>query len=234
MNKESINNKRLSAVILIFVVMIVTMTACGGGTDAEKSASSSYTSDAVDVPESEIAAKVGNSVITKRMGDKYSIISTYMYGYDPASLNDAAKDALLDQLIDSYVIYEYYKNKGLEPLDAAYEADAAMFVQVAKEQYPDFIKEYGVSDQDLEEFYKSQFMSKTLFTEIESEYSETDMTANAYNYYTSHQDQYVAEDGTGIKNFEEVLQDVYAQLYAQYYEEKLSDIKKTVSVDKRG
>ncbi len=216
--------------MLAFVMIIIT-AACGGGTDAEKSASSSYTAD---VPESEIAAKVGNSTITKGMRDKYAIISTYMYGYDPSSLNDDAKSSLLDQLIDSYAIYEYYKNKGLEPLGADYTANAAMFVQIAKEKYPDFIKEYGISDNDLEEFYKSQFMSQTLFTEIESEYSETDMTANAYNYYTSHMDQYAAEDGSGVKPFEEVLQDVYSQLHDQYYREKLAEIKKSVSVNKRG
>ncbi len=193
-------NKKLHRItgVLIAAGLAFSMTACGGSPD----------------PEAQVAS-VNDTVITQRDVDSFSVLYMYMQGYDPVELTGEEKQAILEKMVDTEVIRQYYESAGYT--DDNYDSDLETFIAGVKSSEGDFIEQYEIADDDLSDFYRSQYLTQSFFTEIRSENSEEDMYTMALGYYDEHKDDYAVEEEVRVSA---ILVDMYEK--AEQLEEELA------------
>lgn len=117
------------------IASVMIFTGCGGTDDSSAK-----------------AAKVNDTVITEDQLDCYTKISMQLMGYDPSDITEDQKEELLNQLVVIQVVKEHYKDKGDELYGDDYESAVKTFTDSAHESAADFLTQYEITDDQLEDF----------------------------------------------------------------------------------
>ncbi len=207
-------DKRITALILAVAVIasVMIFTGCGGTDDSSAK-----------------AAKVNDTVITEDQLDCYTKISMQLMGYDPSDITEDQKEELLNQLVVIQVVKEHYKDKGDELYGDDYESAVKTFTDSAHESAADFLTQYEITDDQLEDFYSGQYAVSAMFREIQEEHASDDMYSLASEYYEAHKDEFKNDDGS-YPELDEVIQSVYYVLYSNMYDEKVTELKKDMKI----
>ena len=141
--------KRIVA-LLLALVMILGLTACGGEEKTDPAA---------------IVAKVGDVEVTQRQWDAYNALVCYGQGYDLSAIVeteetkeylDYLKNSMLSSLMSSKVLELDYAAQGVDVLGETYEEDIELFLSTVKAQIPDFLEKNDLTDEELTMYYNSQ------------------------------------------------------------------------------
>ncbi|MBQ8589448.1 MAG: peptidylprolyl isomerase [Firmicutes bacterium] len=141
--------KRIVA-LLLALVMILGLTACGGEEKTDPAA---------------IVAKVGDVEVTQRQWDAYNALVCYGQGYDLSAIVeteetkeylDYLKNSMLSSLMSSKVLELDYAAQGVDVLGETYEEDIELFLSTVKVQIPDFLEKNDLTDEELTMYYNSQ------------------------------------------------------------------------------
>lgn len=203
--------KKSAAAVLAFV-MVFAMSACGQTDDGSAQ-----------------VAKVNNTVITQDELDCYSVINMQLLGYDPSAITEEQEKEFLDQLVTVDIVREYYKDKETEIYNEEYETNETSFVDSAHESAADFLKQYEISDDQLKDFYRGQYAVSELFKEIQQENASVDMYELASEYYENNKELFLNDDGE-YEPLDDVIQSVYYALYSEMYDEKVTELRKDMTI----
>ncbi|MCI8285038.1 MAG: hypothetical protein HFE90_07235 [Firmicutes bacterium] len=172
--------KKFTGIFLI-AVLLLSAAACGGAAD----------------PEAEVAS-VNDVNITQRDADSFSVLYMYMLGYDPSELTRKEKQDILEDMVDTEIIRQHYESLEESVYSANYDTDLASFMANAKSSEEDFIAQYEITDEDLTNFYRSQYLTQIFFAEIQAANNEQDMYARASEYYEDNKKDYKVDDEVRI------------------------------------
>lgn len=208
-------DKKITALLLAVTVAVSGLMFSGcGGTDDGGSAK---------------AAKVNDTIITEDQLDCFTKISMQLMGYDPSDITEDQREELLNQLIVIQVVKEYYKDKGDELYGDDYESAVKTFTDSAHESAADFLTQYEITDDQLDDFYSGQYAVSAMFREIQEEHASDDMYSLASEYYDAHKDEFKNDDGS-YPELDDVIQSVYYALYSNMYDEKVTELKKDMKI----
>lgn len=172
--------KKFTGIFLI-AVLSLSAAACGAAAD----------------PETKVA-NVNDVNITQRDVDSFSVLYMYMLGYDPSELTRKEKQDILEDMVDTEIIRQHYDSLEESVYSANYDADLASFMANAKSSEEDFITQHDITDDDLTNFYRSQYLTQTFFAEIQAENNEQDMYTKASEYYEDNKKDYKVDDEVRI------------------------------------
>lgn len=168
--------------ILLVVMMMLSFSACGNG------------------GKEDVLATLGEIEITQIQLDQYTYLYSFLQGYDVNSMTeenlDYVKSILLEDLIALNLIKEYYKGDD-SVLPEDYEKDAQDFLDaIAKQETADaYMKEHGIDEAALKEFYVSQYYSNTFFEEMSAEMPAVS-DQQIRDYYDQNPDQFKIDEVT--------------------------------------
>lgn len=195
-----------AAAVMLICLMVLALAGCGASDPDGK------------------VAKVNDTVITRGQLDNYSVLYMYTLGFDPNDITDEEKSTILDQMVNTEVLRQYFEGlQGETIYGESFDEDVQKFVAAAKSSEKDFLDKYGITDEDIEYLYRANYLNSTLYTQIQNEHAEADLIAKAEDYYDQHQDDYKTE--SGVKPFDEVKDDIYYSFIQDYYDQKLDEMK---------
>ena len=90
----------------------------------------------------------------------------------------------------------------------------------------EFLSSHDISDEDIEFYYMSQYLTETCFDKIRSEQEEDVLAEEAKKYYDEHEAEFRGE------TFDESLEEIYYLLYSEMYDQKLKEIKDDMTIEK--
>ncbi|MCR4600987.1 MAG: peptidyl-prolyl cis-trans isomerase [Clostridia bacterium] len=165
-----------AAAVLFACILVLGLTGCGSA-DPDRQ-----------------AAKVNDTVITQGQLENFSILYMYTLGYDPNEITDEEKSTILQQMVDTEVLRQYFEGLNGENIYGdSFEDDMKKFLDSAKSSEKDFLDKYSITDEDIEYLYRANYLNSTLYTQIQNEHAETDLIARAEEYYDQHKDEYATD-----------------------------------------
>lgn len=176
------NTKRW-LVILLALLIAFTFGACGK-----------------DNPDTKVLAKVGDREITQVQLDQYTYLYAFLQGVDLSAVDEetmvSVKGMLLEEYINLILIGIHFQGDATV-LPDGYETERDDFIKTLKEDETSgaYLTKYEISDEFLDEFYKSQYYSAAFFDDLKTEVpeiSEDDLKA----YYDSNPDEFVIDEVT--------------------------------------
>lgn len=207
MRKPSL--KKIAAVLFI-VALLAGLSACGGDEDPNKQ-----------------IVKINGEVITNGQFDNFCILWLYLQGFDPSEpLTSEQKSLALGDMINAEVLRQYYEKEDPSIFSDSYQNSRNTFLDQMKNGNAEFLSSNDISDEDIEFYYMSQYLTETCFEKIRGEQDEDVLAEKAKKYYDEHEENF--KDRT----FDESLEEIYYLLYSEMYGQKLKEIKDDMSITK--
>ena len=107
-----------------------------------------------------------------------------------------------------------------------YQSSLDTFLNQMKTGNAEFLSSHDISDEDIEFYYMSQYLTETCFDKIRSEQEEDVLAEEAKKYYDEHEAEFRGE------TFDESLEEIYYLLYSEMYDQKLKEIKDDMTIEK--
>lgn len=161
------------AVFLLAAIMVFSLTGCATKGDQTRE-----------------VAKVGDVSITQGQLDNFTMLSLYRQGYDLSGTTTALKKSCLQDMIDAEAISQYCEDNGITVYDDTYNSQKSNFIDSIKKNDSDFLEQNNITDEDLVTYFRSQYLSNKLLEQVQSEYTDEEITLKAQEYYESHKDDY--------------------------------------------
>ncbi len=90
----------------------------------------------------------------------------------------------------------------------------------------EFLSSHDISDEDIEFYYMSQYLTETCFDKIRSEQEEDVLAEEAKKYYDEHEAEFRGE--TFLTS---LWKKFYYLLYSEMYDQKLKEIKDDMTIE---
>jgi foldase protein PrsA len=198
------NTKKMVA-ILLALILIFSLTACGNGEKAED----------------KLLARVGDIEIGQGQLDQYTYLYAFLQGLDLDAVDEETLASVKTMILEDYIslkIMETYFAGDETVLPDGFEAELDQFVQTvnADETSSAFMKKHEISDEFLKEFYTSQYYSAAFFEELSATVpAVTDEEVEAY--YAANPAQFKIDEVTAkhiLVEDQDLAEELLAQLKA--------------------
>ena len=201
---------RKAAAILFIVVLLAGLAACGGDQD----------------PDGRIV-KINDEAITNGQFENFCTLWLYTQGFDPSEpLTSDQKSLALGDMINAEALRQYYEKEDPSVFSNSYQSSLDTFLNQMKTGNAEFLSSHDISDEDIEFYYMSQYLTETCFDKIRSEQEEDVLAEEAKKYYDEHEAEFRGE------TFDESLEEIYYLLYSEMYDQKLKEIKDDMTIEK--
>lgn len=167
---------RIMAAVLLIVTMLITAAACGENGSSRQ------------------MARINDTVITEGQLDKFSTLIYYIWGYDPSEMTLDEKKYFLDVMVECEVLRQYYEEQGENIYNDEYDSGKTTFLETAKSSEADFLKENGITDDDLIYYYRTAFVSQKFYDELRTGENEEQLNEDAKQFYEDAKESYKTED----------------------------------------
>ena len=123
-------------------------------------------------------------------------------------------------------LWLYYEKEDPSVFSNSYQSSLDTFLNQMKTGNAEFLSSHDISDEDIEFYYMSQYLTETCFDKIRSEQEEDVLAEEAKKYYDEHEAEFRGE------TFDESLEEIYYLLYSEMYDQKLKEIKDDMTIEK--
>ena len=177
---------RKTAAILFIVVLLAGLAACGGDED----------------PDGRIV-KINDEAITNGQFENFCTLWLYTQGFDPSEpLTSDQKSLALGDMINAEALRQYYEKEDPSVFSNSYQSSLDTFLNQMKTGNAEFLSSHDISDEDIEFYYMSQYLTETCFDKIRSEQEEDVLAEEAKKYYDEHEAEFRGE------TFDESLEEI--------------------------
>ena len=160
---------RKTAAILFIVVLLAGLAACGGDED----------------PDGRIV-KINDEAITNGQFENFCTLWLYTQGFDPSEpLTSDQKSLALGDMINAEALRQYYEKEDPSVFSNSYQSSLDTFLNQMKTGNAEFLSSHDISDEDIEFYYMSQYLTETCFDKIRSEQEEDVLAEEAKNIMTN-------------------------------------------------
>ena len=143
---------RKTAAILFIVVLLAGLAACGGDED----------------PDGRIV-KINDEAITNGQFENFCTLWLYTQGFDPSEpLTSDQKSLALGDMINAEALRQYYEKEDPSVFSNSYQSSLDTFLNQMKTGNAEFLSSHDISDEDIEFYYMSQYLTETCFDKIRS------------------------------------------------------------------